>query len=75
MKLKLAFAIVAVATVGALYGCNSGMQPEGPSVAEIKNKEAALPPDQQITMIQNSPMPKAQKDQKIAELKKKYNIQ
>jgi len=74
MKMKLAYALVGVLAVGVLSGCSTGMQPEGPSADDLKKKEAAMPPDQQIAMIQNSPMPKAQKDQKIAELKAKYNI-
>ena len=52
-------------------GCNAGMEPEGPSPDQIKAKMAAMPIDQQIALIKNSPMPKAEKAQKIAELQAK----
>ena len=74
MNFKLASALVAAAAALVVTGCSVGMQPEGSSVDQIKAKEAAMPPEQQISMIQNSPMPADQKAAKIAELKTKYNI-
>ena len=68
-----------VAFIGAVWvvttcGCSMGMQPEGPNAEQVKAKEASLPPDQQIAMIKYSPMPAAQKAEKIAEVKAKYGI-
>jgi hypothetical protein len=74
MKLKYCIVFVGLSGVGVLSGCNVGMQPEGPDVAQVKAREASLPPDQQIAMIKDAPMPAAQKAAKIAEIKSKYGI-
>jgi len=74
MKTTLTLVLVGLIGVGVLSGCSMGMQPEGPNVEALKKKEDSLPPDQQISMIEHAPMPEAQKAQKIAEIKTKYNI-
>lgn len=66
--------ITAVAAALALGGCNAGMEPAGPTPEEIQAKIATLPPDQQISMIQHSPMPKADQEKRIQEIRDKYNL-
>ena len=58
----------------AITGCNVGMAPKGPDEAEVKAKEAALPPQQQIAMLRSSPMPGPEKQKRIADIEQKYNI-
>ena len=55
-------------------GCSLGMAPKGPDEAEVKKLEAAMPPQQQIQMIRNSPMPGPEKQKRIADIEQKYNI-
>ena len=74
MARKSTIALVGAIFVLALSGCNVGMQPEGPNPDEVKAKEASLPPEQQIAMIKNAPMPADQKAAKIAEVKAKYGL-
>jgi hypothetical protein len=66
--------IFALLLSGIACGCSVGMEPQGPSPSEIQAKIAAMPPEQQISLIQNSPMPKAVKDQRIQEIRTKFNL-
>jgi len=74
MNWKLAFAVAGVVSVAVISGCNVGMQPEGPDINEVKRREAALPPDQQIKMIMSSPMKGDEKKARIAEIRQKYHL-
>jgi len=74
MKLKLMVMLLAVIVAGGMSGCSMGMMPEGPSASQVKEKVAAMPPDQQIAFYQNSPMSPAKKAAKIAEIKAKYGL-
>ncbi len=71
MKTALICAFAFVSSALVLTGCSVGNQPESPSVDDIKKTIAAKPIDEQIALIEHSPMPAAQKAQKIAELKAK----
>jgi hypothetical protein len=66
--------MLSVAATLCIAGCNVGMQPSGPSPDEVRAKIATMPPEKQIEMVQNSPMPPAAKAAKIAELESKYGI-
>ena len=61
---------VAVAALFVVSGCNAGMSPAGSDEAAQKEFEAKTP-EQQIEMINHSPLPKAEKDKRIAEIKAK----
>jgi hypothetical protein len=74
MKLNSKFVVAGILAAGILAGCSMGMQPTGSTVDQIKAKEAAMPPDQQISMIEHSPIPPAEKAKKIAEIKAKAGL-
>ncbi len=74
MKIKPINALVFGVVGFALVGCSIGMQPEGPTSDQIKAKMAAMPPEKQIELIQNSPMKPDEKATKIAEIKQKFGI-
>ncbi|MHB8637081.1 MAG: hypothetical protein ACYC96_11490 [Fimbriimonadaceae bacterium] len=64
----------AVVVLGSA-GCSSiGNAATGPSEAQIKQNENALPPDQQIKLIQSSPMPAAEKAKRIKAIEDKYGV-
>lgn len=50
-------------------GCNVGMAPEGPSDAQLKENYNKLSVDQKIKLIENGPIPAAEKQKQIAALK------
>jgi hypothetical protein len=67
--------IVVVSSFGlALSGCNFGMQPEGPSPDQIRANMSKMPPDEQIKLIQHSPMPKEQQQQEIAKIRAQFHL-
>ena len=69
MKAGILAALVIVLG-GVLAGCDSiGNAPTGPDQAQVKRNFDALPVDQKIQFLENSPIPKAQKEKQIAELK------
>lgn len=74
MKQTLELGALLAAAMIALTGCNVGMAPAGPDPDQIRQEIAAMPPQKQIHLIQGSPMPTKQKQQKIAEIEQKYNI-
>lgn len=74
MTEKQTVVLIGIIACLAIAGCNIGMQPEGPSLDQVKAKEASLPPDQQIALLKTAPMPSAEKEAKIAEIKAKYGI-
>jgi|GEM_PF-7035848 len=55
-------------------GCNVGMGEAGPSPEAVKKQIDGMPPEKQISLIRNSPMPKAEQDTRVAEICKKYGI-
>lgn len=67
----------AAATVAAvlLGGCNIGNAPEPMAASEVKKEVEKLTPDQQIDWYNRSPMPPAEKQKKIAEIREKYGLQ
>jgi hypothetical protein len=67
-SLPLLFLCVAIA------GCNIGNAPEPMSEAELKKAVENAKPEDQIAWIQRSPMPTAEKEAKIAEIKEKHGI-
>jgi hypothetical protein len=71
---KTHYFAIAVAAGLTLAGCNAGMEPEGPTPDQIRAKLATLPPNEQIAMLQHSPMPKAEQEQKIEEIRTKYGL-
>lgn len=55
-----------------IAGCNSvGNVPEGMSPEETKKAFAELPLEKQIEHVNGAPIPQAEKDKQIAELKAK----
>jgi hypothetical protein len=50
------------------------MEPEGPTPDQIRAKIDSMPPDQQIEMIQNSPMTKDEKAQRIKGIQDKFHL-
>lgn len=56
-------------------GCsNIGNAPSGLSEDEAKDWVNSLPPEEQIKMIQSSPMPGADKEKRIKEIREKHNL-
>jgi len=74
MSRKQTFWIVAALASGVLCGCNVGMQPEGPTVADIKKQEQAMPPQQQIDMIKHSPASPQEKAKMIADVEARTGV-
>jgi hypothetical protein len=60
--------------LGAVEGCNAGMEPQGPSAEEAQQQIAQLPPDQQIDLLRHSPLPKAEQDRRVAAIQAKYGL-
>ncbi len=58
----------------ACVGCNVGNAPEPMSEGQLKDAVSKLPPQDQINYIRSTPMPQAKKDERIAEIEKKYGI-
>ncbi len=54
-----------------LVGCGIGDAPAPMEPNEVQSAVSKLPDDQQIAYIKNSPMPQAEKDRRIAEIKAK----
>jgi hypothetical protein len=52
-----------------MAGCNIGNAPTGPNNEQVQKIENSLPVDQQIKLIESSPMPAAEKAKRIAALK------
>lgn len=50
------------------------MAPKGPDLEEVKQKEASLPPQQQIDLVRSSPMTATDKAKRIKEIEDKYNV-
>lgn len=56
-------------------GCSSiGNAPSGMSEDEAKDWINSQPPEEQIRMIQSSPMPPADKEKRIKEIRDKHGI-
>ena len=58
----------------AAAGCNIGNAPEPMSGTDVKSAVEQLPPEKQIEWYQRSPMPPAEKQAKINEIKKKAGM-
>ena len=75
MDSKLKWAIPLALVSGVLVdGCSIGDAAKGPDPAEIEQRKNSLPPDQQIKLLQTSPMPAVEKAQKIKEIEDKYGV-
>jgi hypothetical protein len=59
----------------AATGCNIGNAPEPMSGDEARAAVEKLSPEQQIEWINRSPMPPAEKQKKIDEIKAKHGLQ
>ena len=57
-----------------LAGCNAGMEPAGPTPDQIRAKIDAMPPQKQIDLIEHSPMNKVDKENRIAQIRQKFNL-
>jgi hypothetical protein len=67
--------LFAVALLGvAISGCNVGNAPEPMSETEVRQAVDNAKPEDQISWIQRSPMPAAEKEKKIAEIKAKHGL-
>ena len=58
----------------ACFGCNIGNAPTPMEASEVQGAVDKLPPQDQIRYIQNSPLPQAEKDKRIAEIKAKHGL-
>jgi len=70
--------LIAVMGLGSLFfasGCSGiGNAAQGPDEAQVKQREAALPPDKQIELLKSAPMPADEKAKKIKEIQDKYGL-
>ncbi|RYG26830.1 hypothetical protein EON82_01705 [bacterium] len=64
---------IAIASLG-LAGCDVGNAPAGQSAEEARAEFQSKPPEEQIKLIQSSPAPPAEKEARIAEIRKKHNL-
>jgi len=58
----------------AIAGCSVGDAPKGLSAEETRAAVDALPPDKQIDYINRSPIPQAEKEKRIADIKAKAGM-
>ncbi len=69
---KLTLSSLVASALFVLTGCSSiGNVPEGMSPEETKKAFNELPLEKQIEHVNGAPIPQAEKDKKIAELKAK----
>jgi hypothetical protein len=72
--MKIHSRIIAGTILGALLvGCNVGEAPSGSEQA-VKDQFNSMKPEEKIRFIQSSPMPAAEKQAKIDEIKKQAGI-
>ena len=71
MKITL-FLVSATSIV--LAGCNAGAAPETMKPEDVKSAVDKATPEQQIDWYKRSPLPEAEKNKKIAEIKEKAGI-
>ena len=57
-----------------LAGCNVGMEAQGPSAKEAQEQISKLPPEQQIDLLRHSPLPRAEQDRRVADIRAKYGL-
>ena len=72
--LKIKDALCGLAALIAMAGCNVGMAPEPMSREEASDALGKMSPQDQIKYYRDGPMPREQKDAKIAEIEAKYGV-
>lgn len=70
--MKLGIGLIVVS--GLLVGCSVGDAPAAMTPEETKEAVAKLPPKEQIDYINRSPLPAAEKEKRIADIKAKAGM-